>query len=299
MDAATSVVGMKKAVEAMTEAVDDALANVKSRACLHLPSLDAAMYEDGENTLDELARMGYTELEVGAYFGDTVHDRGVEEFKQMTRRAGLRVESIHLSREYKPEPQNEQGEQGAQPDTPKQEQLWWTRAMDVACELGCKSVVMSGIPPFAEQDMESMARCYAEYFARVEGMASQRGLKFCYHPSAAELKAFGGISFLDLVADDATACEVKLQLDTFEALVAGVDVCSLLRRYKDRVESLHLHDIDVVCQSEQIDFERVVRCANECGVENLIIEQHNFTLPPLSSVERSLQNVMTLPSVKW
>jgi hypothetical protein len=54
-----------------------------------------------------------------------------------------------------------------------------------------------------------------------------------------------------------------------------------------------------VCQSEQIDFERVVRCANECGVDNLIIEQHNFTLPPLSSVERSLQNVMTLPSVKW
>jgi sugar phosphate isomerase/epimerase len=171
--------------------------------------------------------------------------------------------------------------------------------MDVACELGCKSVVMSGIPPFAEQDMESMARCYAEYFARVEGMASQRGLKFCYHPSAAELRAVQGVSFLNLVADDAITCRVRLQLDTFEVLKSGVDIYALLRRYKGRVESLHLHDIDVVCQSEEIDFERVVRCANECGVDNLIIEQHNFTLPPLSSVERSLQNVMTLPSVKW
>jgi sugar phosphate isomerase/epimerase len=147
--------------------------------------------------------------------------------------------------------------------------------------------------------MESMARCYAEYFARVEDMASQRGLKFCYHPSAAELRAVQGVSFLNLVADADAACRVRLQLDTFEALEAGVDIYALLRRYKGRVESLHLHDIDVVCQSEEIDFERVVRCANECGVDNLIIEQHNFTLPPLSSVERSLQNVMTLPSVKW
>ena len=66
MDAASSVVGMKKAVESLSEAVDEALSNIQTDMCLHLPSLDAKMYEDARNTLSELARMGYTTLEVGA-----------------------------------------------------------------------------------------------------------------------------------------------------------------------------------------------------------------------------------------
>ena len=82
MDAATSVVGMKKAVESMSEAVDEALSNIQTDMCLHLPSLDAKMYEDARNTLSELARMGYTTLEVGAYFGDTIHDQKVDKFKE-------------------------------------------------------------------------------------------------------------------------------------------------------------------------------------------------------------------------
>lgn len=298
VDAATTVVGMKRAVEAMTEAVDEALADVATDMCLHLPSLDAAMYEDAENTLYDLAQMGFTSLEVGAYFGDTVHDRGVEEFKQMTRKAGFRVESLHLCREHKPEPPKTQDER-EQEDTPTQEQLWWVKALNVARELGCGSVVMAGIPPFAQQDMESVAKVYADYLARVERMASERGMVLCYHPSAAELRTVQGVSFLDLVAGYEATKALMFQVDTFEALEAGVDVCALLMRYKGRVESLHLHDRDVVCESEEIDFERVVKCAEECGVRRLIIEQQHFPLPPMNCIERSLQNVMSLPSVKW
>lgn len=326
MDAATSVVGMKKAVEAMTEAVDEALADVAADMCLHLPSLDAAMYEDAESTLCDLARMGYTSLEVGSYFGNTVHDRRVGEFKQMTRSAGLKIEALHLCREYKPEPENvnkqsageqranvqdagerepeaqnttQHGAQAVAENTPTEEQLWWTRALDVARELGCKSVVMAGVPPFAEHDMESVAKTYAGYFERVGRMTSERGMVLCFHPSAAELRAVQGVSFLDLVAGDAAAQTLRFQLDTFEALEAGADMCSLLRQFKGRVESLHLHDRDVVCESEEIDFERVVKCAEECGVRRLVIEQHHFLLPPMNCIERSLQNVMSLPSVKW
>ena len=103
MDAATSVVGMKKAVESLSEAVDEALSNIQTDMCLHLPSLDAKMYEDARNTLSELARMGYTTLEVGAYFGDTIHDQKVDKFNEMVHQAGLKVIAAHLNREFKPE----------------------------------------------------------------------------------------------------------------------------------------------------------------------------------------------------
>ena len=114
MDAATSVVGMKKAVVSMSEAVDEALSNIQTDMCLHLPSLDAKMYEDARNTLSELARMGYTTLEVGAYFGDTIHDQKVDKFKEMVQQAGLKVIAAHLNREFKPEvPENEEADSRA------------------------------------------------------------------------------------------------------------------------------------------------------------------------------------------
>ena len=316
MDAATSVIGMKKAVESMTEAVDEALSNIQTDVCLHLPSLEAKMYEDAENTLAELAHMGYTSLEVGAYYGDTIHDQKVGELKEMIHRHGMKAVSAHLYREYKPEPTEaaeddateavaqEVAECGDAEESvttaikPTAEQLWWSKALDVAAELGCQSVVMAGIPAFPVAEMESMAQTYADYFMRVAEMATERGLKLCYHPAAAELKAQDAVSFFDLIAAKCDATKLWFQIDTLEALEANVDICSLLKQYKGRIESLHLHDRGVVCDSGEIDFEHVMKCGQQCGVQRTIIEQRHFTLPPMNCIERSLQGVLSLPSMR-
>lgn len=320
MDAASSVVGMKKAVESLSEAVDEALSNIQTDMCLHLPSLDAKMYEDARNTLSELARMGYTTLEVGAYFGDTIHDQKVDKFNEMVQQAGLKVIAAHLNREFKPEvPESEVAEReeesngevdavaenkGEADVAAKEnvefpaEQKWWTEALDTVKSLGCKSVTMARVPAFAPHDTEQMATTYAAYFERVAALAAERGMKFCYHPSSAELKATDGVSFFDLIAQKCDKENVWFQIDTFEALQAGVDVISLLEQYKGRVLSLHLHDRSVVCDSGEIDFDKVIKRGYECGVKLIIIEQRHFTLPPMNCVERSLQNVLTLASVR-
>lgn len=322
MDAASSVVGMKKAVESMSEAVDEALSNIKTDMCLHLPSLDAKMYEDARNTLSELARMGYTTLEVGAYFGDTIHDQKVAVFGEMVQQAGLKVIAAHLNREFKPEvPENgaascdveaegqADGQAECQADGQAEdkvsdaiqfpaEQKWWTEALDTVKSLGCRSVTMAKVPAFAPQDTEQMAETYAAYFERIATMAAERGMKFCYHPSSAELKAYEGVSFFDLIAGKCDTEKVWFQIDTFEALEAGVDIYSLMKQYKGRVLSLHLHDRSVVCDSGDIDFDKVIKCGYECGVKDIIIEQRHFTLPPINCVERSLQNVLSLASVR-
>ena len=325
MDAATSVVGMKKAVESMSEAVDEALSNIQTDMCLHLPSLDAKMYEDARNTLSELGRMGYTTLEVGAYFGDTIHDQKVDKFKEMVQQAGLKVIAAHLNREFKPEvPESEVAENGAVESEEAEsraverdiesdgeadvaakenvefpaEQKWWTEALDTVKSLGCKSVTMARVPAFAPHDTEQMATTYASYFERIAAMVAERGMKFCYHPSSAELRATNGVSFFDLIAQKSDKERVWFQIDTFEALQAGVDVISLLEQYKGRVLSLHLHDRSVVCDSGEIDFDKVIKRGYVCGVKLIIIEQRHFTLPPMNCVERSLQNVLTLASVR-
>ena len=305
MDAATTVVGMKQAVESMSEAVDEALSNIKTDMCLHLPSLEAKMYEDPTNTLSELALMGYTTLEVGAYYGDTIHDQKVETFREMVRKAGLKVVAIHLNREYKPEPTPEESigndvEESAEEAPVKitAEQKWWSEALEVAKTLGCKRVVMAKVPAFPPEQTAQMAQTYAEYFARIAVMAQERGLEFCYHPAAAELKSQDGVSFLDYIATNAVAEMVKFQIDTFEVLQADVDICSLIRQYKQRIVSLHLHDRSIVCESGDIDFDAVVKFASQCGVDDLVVEVRHFMLPPMNCVERSIQNVMSLSSVR-
>lgn len=327
MDAATSVVGIKKAVQSMTEAVDEALSNIQTDMCLHLPSLDAKMYEDARNTLSELAQMGYTTLEVGAYFGDTIHDQKVDVFHEMVQKSGLKVVAAHLNREYKPEAVEEvaapapcdaeekvaEGTEDVQVavgeaaveeavETPQPqysaERKWWGEALDTVKRLGCKSVTMAKVPAFAPQDAEQMATTYAAYFERIAQMAQEREMKFCYHPSTAELKAYEGVSFFDLIAAKCNPEKVYFQIDTFEVLESGVDIIALLKHYKGRVLSMHLHDRAVVCDSGDIDFDKVIKCGEDNGVKDIIIEQRHFTLPPMNCVERSLQNVKLLSSVR-
>ena len=312
MDAATSVVGMKQAVESMSEAVDEALSNIKSDMCLHLPSLEAKMYEDPMNTLSDIAQMGYTTLEVGAYYGDTIHDQKVDAFRDMVRKVGLKVVAVHLNREYKeevepsteassaesPEAEADKAEQSAAPKSYPAEQKWWSQAIGVASQLGAKRIVMARVPAFPPEQTEQMAQTYAEYFSRIAAMAEQEGLEFCYHPSAAELRAADGRSFLDFIATNAVAERVKFQIDTFEAKQADVDIYSLLKQYQQRIVSLHLHDRSTVCESGEIDFDAVIKYASQCGISDIIIEVRNFTLPPMNCVERSIQNVMSLASVR-
>lgn len=97
LDAANSIIGLKKAVNSFTEAVDEALSNIKTDIGLHLPSLDAAMYEDAQGTLQQVAQIGYSTLELGSYYNGKVHDLCPEELKRLATEAGLKITSAHLN----------------------------------------------------------------------------------------------------------------------------------------------------------------------------------------------------------
>ena len=60
LDVAQSIIGLKHAADSFTEAVDEALSNIKTDIGLHLPSLDAQMYQDPQGTICDIAEMGYT-----------------------------------------------------------------------------------------------------------------------------------------------------------------------------------------------------------------------------------------------
>ena len=305
MEAAHAVVGLKKAAETFTEAVDDALRDVSPGLGLFLPSIDAMMYDSPSGTLYEVGQMGYTKVEAGCYYNGAAYGVKPQELLKMAKSSGLKILGLHLNKFYEKEHQPQEIEPAGQAAestvAAKAEFLgpkikaWWEKALDSAQAMNCKFVTMSKFP---EEVSEQTIEEYAEYFNLVGAMAQERGLKFSFHPSEAELRPRGESSIFENLVQRCRKDVVWFELDSFEAHKAGVDLCKIIQLHAERVIALHLHDYDITCESGEIDFNKIMSQAEQSKIEEIFIEVRSFPLPPQNCAERSLRNVEMLDSVK-
>lgn len=367
MDAVSAVIGLKKAVNTFTEAVDEALGDIKSDMGLYLKSVESDMYEGVDSTLKEMARMGYTTIETDSYFGGKIYDLKPDDFRRAADEAGLKITSAHLRKYYaddmpegpeKEEAEKEGGEkEGAETkenkidkvetkenktdgaetkektkdikaerpedkETEAEESVeveakgaegaeaksadaaevedpvmkWWDEALDVQKAMGCRYIVISRLP---DALTPLTAARYAGYYTRIGDKALQRGMKLCIHPERRVLTATDGASIFDIMALHMPQEKVWFEIDTREAHEAGVDIVSMLKRYKGRVMLLHLQDYGIVTESGLIDFDKIITAAINSGVKDIFVEVRSYTLPPRNCVERSMYNLESLPSLRY
>ena len=362
MDAVSAVIGLKKAVNTFTEAVDEALGDIKSDMGLYLKSVESDMYEGVGSTLKEMARMGYTTIETDSYFGGRIYDLKPDDFRRAADEAGLKITSAHLRKYYAddmPEgPEKEEAEKegvekeggekegtetkenktdGAETkgktkdikaersedrETEAEESVdvkakgaegaeaksadaaevedpvmkWWDEALDVHKAMGCRYIVISRLP---DALTPLTAARYADYYTRIGDKALQRGMKLCIHPERRVLTATDGASIFDIMALHMPQEKVWFEIDTREAHEAGVDIVSMLKRYKGRVMLLHLQDYGIVTESGLIDFDKIINTAIASGVKDIFVEVRSYTLPPRNCVERSIYNLESLPSLRY
>ena len=322
-DAASTVVGLKQAVNSFTEVVDEALSNIKTDIGLHLPSLDAGMYDDPQGTIAGVAQAGYSMVEIGSYYNGKVHDITPERLKELTSKAGLKITSGHLNHLYE-KPVEEAEVQEAQGDVVNAEAVeqtvedtteanaevtdtdkaekpdpndeWWCKALNIHRDLGCRYIVMSRRPDYPTDEVVAE---YATYFNRIGELTAERGMQFCYHPRQQELKVEDGKSIFETIAANTDPDKVHFEIDTYEAAEAGIEVNELLKRLTKRVTLLHIHDYGIIGESEKIDFEKIIAEGIRTGVKDIFIEVRNFSLPPMNCIERSIYNVESLPSISY
>lgn len=367
MDAVSAVVGLKKAVNTFTEAVDEALGDIKSDMGLYLKSVESDMYEGVDSTLKEMARMGYTTIETDSYFGGKIYDLKPDDFRRAADEAGLKITSAHLRKYYAddmPEGPEKEGaekeggeKEGAETKENKIDEIetkenktdgaetkgktkdikaersedketeaeetveveakeaegaeaksedaaevedpvmkWWDEALDVQKAMGCRYIVISRLP---DALTPLTAARYADYYTRIGDKALQRGMKLCIHPERRVLTATDGASIFDIMALHMPQEKVWFEIDTREAHEAGVDIVSMLKRYKGRVMLLHLQDYGIVTESGLIDFDKIINTAIASGVKDIFVEVRSYTLPPRNCVERSMYNLESLPSLRY
>lgn len=386
IEVAQSIIGLKHAATSFTEAVDEALSNIKTDVGIHLLTVDADIYDQPKGTLQELARMGYTTLETGLYYGGKVHGMSTEAFKALADEAGLRITAAHLNHLYEgPNKGPDKGPEGADKgaegvvkegatsavnevadgvvkseavgavkeegagavtekvaegtekvvmnDENDPNYQWWSKALDTHSRLGCQYITSSRIADYpTDEDIET----YAEYFNNIGRWTADRKMQFCYHPDAAAFRKRKSLqpssgqaqagaeaevqeaqkdgntqgaevktqensekSIFEIIAERCDEDKVFFQIDTWEALEAGVDVMELLKTYGKRIILLHLHDERNTGESGRIDFDSIIKKGIETGVKDIFIEVRCFSFPPMKCAERSLYNVLALPSVRY
>ena len=375
IEVAQSIIGLKHAATSFTEAVDEALSNIKTDVGIHLLTVDADIYDQPKGTLQELARMGYTTLETGLYYGGKVHGMSAEAFKALADEAGLRITAAHLNHLYEGPDKGAEGAvkkeatsavnevadgvvkseavgavkdegtggvkeelaEGAEKVVMNDENdpnyQWWSKALDTHSRLGCQYITSSRIADYpTDEDIET----YAEYFNNIGRWTADRKMQFCYHPDAAAFRKRKSLqpssgqaqagaeaevqeaqkdgntqgeeaktqensekSIFEIIAERCDEDKVFFQIDTWEALEAGVDVMELLKKYGKRIILLHLHDERNTCESGRIDFDSIIKKGIETGVKDIFIEVRCFSFPPMKCAERSLYNVLALPSVRY
>ncbi len=333
LDAAQSAIGLKHAADSFTEAVDEALSNIKTDIGLYLPSLDAGMYEDPQGTMCDIAEMGYTLIEVGAYAAGKIHNLPAARIKELADNAHLKIAGAHINKLHERVAVEEEAkvieaveetktieaveeevtqetkvEEAAEakavetkaievPAKPDPNAVWWSKTLDQVKRLGCEHVVMSRLPDYPTDEVIDE---YIAYFNLIGDLAAERGLQFCFHPRKVDMTPIReNPSVFDRIIEGCDGEKVAFEIDTREAIDANVDIVELLKQQGKRVRLLHIHDYGIACESGRIDFEKIIAEGVRSGVKEIFVEVSSYSLPPKNCVERSIQNLQNLPSVRY
>lgn len=324
LDATSSLIGIKKAADSFTEAVSEALSEVRTNIGLHLPTLDNDMYTSPESTLDRIAQLGFTSIEVSAFYRGKVHLLPPSEFKALAKKAGLRIDVAYLTMAPTMPPEeranylaptkaasessSETASSGANEaageiateeackETKDPDTLWWENAIATYAQLGCKYISLAYQP---EGDSDKAIADFVAYVNLIHPIAAKQNMQLCFHPKTESLIPRNGESALDKIAAQCDAKVLSFEIDTYEAAKAGMAATELIKHFGSRVALLHLHDEYNVGDGDKIDFDATLKEASRHGVDNIYIEVHNFTQPPINCVEKSIFYVEALPSAQY
>lgn len=242
---------------------------------IQLYSLRNEMEKDFYGTLEQVGQMGYEGVEFCGFF-----DQPAEKVKDALDRFGLKAVSSH------------QGVNSWIQDY----DLWSAYFAEIGCRYTAIPYEAEEFAPNGEH-YEERIQTYAEVGKKLK---KELGIELCYHNHDFEFQMVNGMYGLDYMLQKAP--ELSPELDVCWIKVQNEDPIEYIQKYKGRTKLIHLKDFVVLpdADPEVVYYERygkrrtkaytegfefrpvgqgcqdmpgIVRAAEECGVEWLIVEQ--------------------------
>lgn len=245
--------------------------------------------KDFSDTLQKIARMGYTGVQISAAKAVESGELSAKVVRQMLDDNGLVCAATHRSWQAL----------GEQTDA----------EIEFHRTLGCDFIAIGSLPGLFEGNLgaDGYRRFVAEAKPVIERLQSA-GIRFGYHNhqhefARADVGSRDKSTLFDIFVDEAGA-DLCLELDVYWAWEAGVDPVALLRRSAGRLPLIHLKDREVVAGKGAImaaigegnmPWETILPAGDEAGVEWYAVEQDVCPRDPFDCLRSSFEYLSSRP----
>jgi sugar phosphate isomerase/epimerase len=249
-----------------------------SKVGLQLYTVRKELEKNFAGTLEEVAALGFLEVEFAGYFKYTP-----QEVKSILDRYQLSAPSAHIST-----------------DTLRGN---LQEAIEAAQIIGHQYLVCGYVPAEERRSVDDYKK-----FVDLLNYAGERmrkvGIQFGYHNHDFEFAPIvGGEGKLpyDLILAGTDPQVVKMEMDLYWITKAGQDPLKYFSAYPGRFPLVHVKDMDNTSRhfftevgQGTIDFKRIFAVAQKAGVKHYFVEQDETPTSPFSSIKLSMDYLKRL-----
>ena len=266
-----------------TEAASEAATKQVPNVGIQLYTVRDGMNADLKGSLQKVADIGYTHLELAGYSEGKFYGLAPAEFKKMVEDMGMTVISSHTG-----------VEKGADMSIVQ-------AVADAHAELGVKYCIEPWLIEERRVSIDSYKEV-AEELNKIGEIMASVGIQFGYHNHNFEFDTVEGkIPYYDVLIPETDPDKVVLEIDLYWAKKAGQNPIEIFKKYPGRFALWHVKDMDDT--EEQffapvgtgiIDYKEIFAHKEEAGMKYFFVEQDRTKGDdPFDSIQTSFTNLTT------
>lgn len=270
---------------------------------IQLFTLFGPMNDDPKGTLEQVAKVGYKEIESAFSLRGGYYGYSAKEFKALVESLGMHWRAHHaMGAPFRPRPDGPRPEAAPTPPpaggapapgaaAPARPRMDFSKMppmltlrdnyqqlVDQAAEGGLSYLVCASTPVGTKEEIDKSI----EVFQKTGEACKKAGIQFAYHNHATEFDPVadaGNKTPYELILSQTDKNLVKMELDLAWATKAGKDPVALFKEHPGRFPLLHVKDIKADKQTITevgngvVDFKRIFESANVAGMKYFFIEQ--------------------------
>ena len=238
------------------------LGDTKSLA-VQLYTVREAVAKNLEGTLEQLAGLGYKNIELYGYNG-TFFGKTVSEFKTILANTGIKVLSSHhttgLAMKGK----------GTLTDG-------WDKAIEDIHAIGAEYMVCAFL--FPNERTPEIYKSLPGMLDKAGAATKTAGIQFAYHNHDFEFEKLDDTLAYDFLLKNTSPDLVKMEMDLYWISKAGHDPLQYFEKYPGRFHMWHVKDMEAETKAitevgnGTIDFDRIFAARKKAGLKYWFVEQ--------------------------
>ncbi len=184
----------------------------------------------------------------------------------------------------------------------------YDEVIQTATDWSMKYVVLPYLPAEMRGGIDDYKKL-SEQMNYAAEIASEAGLKFCYHNHSFEFEPMEGSTPMETILDNTDPELVGIEADLFWVGIGGLDPVEFMKQHTGRITLLHLKDMAADAPQSYsgapseafkevgagvFDFNEILHTAADTGVEHCFVEQDQTPGDPLTSIRQSYNYLQSL-----